>query len=138
MTYSNDSITVDGRELHQLTADLIYAAPHTVKKIEPIVKKAAQNIKKAMQADARKSRHFKQIASTVTYDVKAFEFGGDATIDAEIGYDKSVGPAAALAGLAIFGSSRPGGGTVRNPEEALMDEAPEFERWLEGTLDGIL
>jgi len=149
MTYANESFSVDGRELHQLTADLIDAAPHTVKKIEPIVVKAAQNIKKAMMADANKSRHFKKIGRTVTYDVSVNEAFGDASIDAEIGYDKRVisdtpnkhgtfGSAASLAGIAIFGGSRPGGGTVRNPEEALNDEAPEFERWLEGTLDGIL
>lgn len=136
MTYS---ITVEGvAALAQLEADLIDAAPHTVKKIQPIVKKAAQNIKKAMQDDAKKSRHFKQIARSVTYDVNIFQFDGDASIEAEIGFDKAASPSAALAGIAIFGSSRPGGRTVRNPEAALADEAPEFERQLEGTLDGIL
>lgn len=135
---SVESFTVDAHELHQLSADLIQAAPLAVLKVQPIVKKAAQNIKKAMQADANKSRHFKQIARTVTYDVAVHQFAGDASIDAEIGYDKSVSPSAALAGIAIFGSSRPGGGTVRNPEEALNDEALGFETALGSIADGIL
>jgi hypothetical protein len=133
-----ETFTVDAHEISQLTADLIKAAPLAVLKVEPIVKKAAQNVKKAMQADANKSRHFKQIARTVTYDVNVGQFGGDASVDAEIGYDKSVGSVAALAGIAIFGTSRPGGGTVRNPVEALNDEAPNLERALGAIGDGIL
>lgn len=120
------SLEVDASELGRLGADLLTIEPRLIPLIEPIVKKGAQNIKKAMQADANKSRHFKQIAATVTYDVNQVVYGG-AAYEAEIGYDKSKGPAAALAGLAIFGSSKPGGATVRNPEEALNDEAPTFE-----------
>jgi hypothetical protein len=131
-------MSVDASELRTLTADLIQATPAMVGKIQPIVTKAAQNIKKAMQADANKSRHFKQIARTINYDVKLNGAGLNASFDAEIGYDKSAGPAAALAGIAIFGTSRPGGGTVRNPEEALNDEAPEFERWLGDAVGGLL
>jgi len=133
-----ESFAVDTHELSQLTADLIKAAPLAVLKVEPIVKKAAQNIKTAMQADASKSRHFGQIAKTINYDITTHQFGGDASIDAEIGYDKRAGPAAALAGIAIFGSSRPGGGTVRNPVEALNDEAPKLESALGVIGDGIL
>lgn len=144
-----ESFTVDTHEISQLTADLIKGAPLAVLKVEPAVKKAAQNIKKAMIADANKSRHFKKIGRTVTYDIKTHEFFGDATVDAEIGYDKRVisdtpnkhgtfGSAASLAGIAIFGSSKPGGGTVRNPIEALNDEAPNLEAALGAIGDGIL
>lgn len=136
MTYG---ITTEGiAGLAQLEADLIDAAPKTVRKIPAVLRKSAQNIAKAMKADARKSRHFKQIASAVTYEVNTFGFAGDASIEAEIGYDKAAGSVAALAGIAIFGSSKPGGGTVRNPEAALADEAPGFESALEATLDGLL
>jgi hypothetical protein len=136
MTYA---IEIDGvAGLAQLSADLIDAAPRTVKKIPPVLKKSALNIKKAMQADARMSQHFKQIAQSVTYDVNVFQFAGDASIEAEIGYDKSASPAAALAGIAIFGTSRPGGRSVRNPQDALEAEAPGFEQALEATLDGLL
>lgn len=130
-------VTSDTSQLRQLAKDLEYAGPAALAKVEPIVKKAAQNIKKAMQADANKSRHFKQMARTVTYDVDQVVSGGAAYV-AEIGYDKSAGPAAALAGIAIFGTSKPGGATVRDPLEALNDEAPEFEDWLSRIGDELL
>ena len=82
--------------------------------------------------------YFRQIASTVNYDITTHQFAGDASVDAEIGYDKSAGPAAALAGIAIFGTSRPGGATVRNPMEALNDEAPKLDAQLGAIGDGIL
>ena len=129
---------VDASELRRLGGDLMRIAPEMVPKIEPIVKRGAQNIKKAMQADANRSRHFKQIAQTVNYDVNRVDQGLDGGFEAEIGYDKSAGPAASLAGIAIFGSSRPGGGTVRNPEEALKDEGPAFESEMGKLADGIL
>ncbi len=132
------TVNVDASELRLLTADLIHATPLMVAKIKPVVTKGAQNIKKAMQADANKSRHFKQIAQTINYDVTMNAAGLNASFDAEIGYDKSAGPAAALAGIAIFGSSRPGGGTVRNPEEALKDEAPGFEAALAAITETLL
>ncbi len=132
------TMTVDASELRRLTADLIQATPLMVGKIQPVVVKGALNIKKAMQADASKSRHFKQIAQTINYDVTMNAAGLNASFDAEIGYDKSAGPAAALAGIAIFGSSRPGGGTVRNPEEALNDEAPSFEAALAAITETLL
>jgi hypothetical protein len=128
-------MSIDASELRLLTHDLGAAGPAALAKVQPILHRAANNIKRAMIADANKSRHFRQIASTITYDAT---LGGQLSFEAEIGYDKSKGPAAALAGIAIFGTSRPGGGTVRNPEEALNDEAPEFERWLGDAVGGLL
>jgi len=95
-----------------------------VPKIKGVVAKSALNTKKIMQADARKSKHFKQIAPTIGYDLKVHEFGGDGVIEAEIG--PGGGGAASLAGLGYFGSSKPGGGTIRNPEDAMLEEAPNF------------
>jgi len=131
-------IEADTHELKQLTVAMIEAGPATVAKILPIMNKSALNIKKDMQADVLTHPHFKQLAPTITYDVKVHSFAGDASIEAEVGYDKDRGPAAALAGIAIFGSSRPGGGTVRNPEEALKDEALMTEVWIDALMDGLL
>jgi hypothetical protein len=142
-----ETFTVDTHEISQLTADLIKAAPLAVLKVEPAVKKGAQNIKKAMQADAKGHlitygeggrRIDPHLERVINYDINVHEFGGDASVDAEIGYDKHAGGSAALAGIAIFGTSRPGGGTVRNPVEALNDEAPNLERALGAIGDGIL
>ena len=131
-------MSVDTSELDALRADLMSVEARLVPKIKPIVAKAAQNVKNAMRADARKSQHFKQIASTVNYDLNVFQFAGDASIEAEIGYDKHAGPAAALAGIAIFGTSKPGGGTVRDPVDALLEEAPNFLEYIGQACDGLL
>ena len=95
-----------------------------VPKLKGVVAKSAVNTKKIMQADVRKSRHFKQMAPTISYDLKVHEFSGDGVIEAEIG--PAGGGAASLAGIAYFGTSKPGGGTVRNPEDAMLEEAPNF------------
>src|SRR3546814_8231789 len=48
-----------------------------VPKLRGVVAKSALNTKKIMQKDARSSRHFKQLAPTIGYDLKVHEFGGD-------------------------------------------------------------
>ena len=107
-----------------------------VPKIKGVVAKSAVNTKKIMQADARKSKHFKQIAPTISYDLKVNEFGGDGVIEAEIG--PAGGGAASLAGIAYFGTSRPGGGTIRNPEDAMLEEAPNFYEYAFKATEGLL
>lgn len=107
-----------------------------VPKIKGIVAKSALNTKKLMQADARKSRHFKQLARTINYDLKVHEFAGDGVIEAEIG--PSGGGSASLAGIAYFGTSKPGGGTVRNPEDAMLEEAPNFYEYAFKATEGLL
>lgn len=113
------------------------AIPATmVPKIRGVVAKSALNTKKLMQTDARRSRHFKQLAPTISYDLKVHEFGGDGVIEAEIG--PSGGGAASLAGIAYFGTSRPGGGTVRSPEDAMLEEAPNFYEYAFKATEGLL
>jgi hypothetical protein len=107
-----------------------------VPKIRGVVAKSALNTKKLMQTDARRSRHFKQLAPTISYDLKVHEFGGDGVIEAEIG--PSGGGAASLAGIAYFGTSRPGGGTVRSPEDAMLEEAPNFYEYAFKATEGLL
>ena len=122
-----------------------------VPKMRSVVEKSANNTKKAMRKDARSSKHFGQLAMTINYDLKVLEFGGDAEIQAEIGPDKTVtvasrakkprpGPRtpASLANIAYFGTSRPGGGTVRNPEDAMLEEAPNFYEYAFKATEGLL
>jgi hypothetical protein len=68
--------------------------------------------------------------------LKTHGFAGDGVIEAEIG--PSGGGAASLAGLAYFGSSKPGGGTVRNPEDAMLEEAPNFYEYAFKATEGLL
>jgi hypothetical protein len=140
-------MSVDTSELDALHADLLTVEARLVPKIKPIVSKAAVNVKNAMKKDARGhlilpakggrrvDPHLEQV---INYDLNVFQFAGDASIEAEIGYDKHAGPQAALAGIAIFGTSKPGGGTVRDPVEALLDEAPNFLEYIGQACDGLL
>lgn len=122
-----------------------------VPKMRGVVAKSAMNTKKLMRADARKSRHFKALANTITYDLKVHEFFGDGVIEAEIGPSNSGGfggdsgggsntggSAASLAGIAYYGTSKPGGGTVRNPEDAMLEEAPNFYEYAFKATEGLL
>lgn len=128
---SADTSDLDGlvRDLRKIPADM-------VPKMRGVVAKSAVNTKKLMQADARKSRHFKQLARTINYDLKVHEFAGDGVIEAEIG--PSGGGSASLAGIAYFGTSKPGGGTVRNPEDAMLEEAPNFYEFAFKATEGLL
>ena len=119
-----------------------------VPKLRGVVAKSAVNTKNIMRKDAKSSRHFGQMAPTINYDIKVLSFGGDAEIQAEIGPDKTVvvpGKKAGrpqtpgnLAGIAYFGGSRGGGGTVRNPEDAMLEEAPNFYEFAFKATEGLL
>jgi hypothetical protein len=114
-----------------------------VPKIKGVVTKSALNTKKIMIADVRRSSHFKGkkkpgLDASIDYDLKVFGFAGDAVIEAEIGPNPAKAPAAGLAGLAYFGSSKPGGGTVRNPEDAMLEEAPNFYEYAFKATEGLL
>lgn len=125
-------MSADTSDLDGLARDLRAIPAAMVPKMRGVVAKSAVNTKKIMRADARKSRHFKQIAPTIGYDL---EIGGD-VIEAEIG--PSGGGAASLAGIAYFGTSKPGGGTVRNPEDAMLEEAPNFYEFAFKATEGLL
>lgn len=119
-------MSVDDSELEDLVRDLGKIGPEAMKKIRPIVSKGANNIKNAMRKDARRSKHFKQLAPTIDYTMSSNNVFGHQIIAAEIGPNKDRGGSAALSGIAYFGTSRPGGGTVRDPVAALGDEEPNF------------
>lgn len=129
-------MSVDASDLDGLIRDLRRIPAAMVPRIRGVVAKSAVNTKKAMQKDARSSRHFKQIGPTIGYDLKEHSFGGDGVIEAEIG--PSGGGAASLAGIAYFGTSKPGGGTVRNPEDAMLEEAPNFYEYAFRATEGLL
>lgn len=129
-------MSVDASDLENLANDFTKIPALMVPKMRGVVAKSAQNTKNLMRQDARRSRHFKQLAPTITYDIKVHGFGGDAVIEAEIG--PAGGGSASLAGIAYFGTSRPGGGTLRNPEDAMLEEAPNFYEWAFRATEGLL
>ena len=129
-------MSADTSDLDGLARDLRKIPAAMVPKMRGAVAKSAVNTKKIMQKDARSSRHFKQLARTINYDLKVHEFGGDGVIEGEIG--PSGGGSASLAGIAYFGTSKPGGGTVRNPEDAMLEEAPNFYEFAFKATEGLL
>lgn len=129
-------MSADTSDLDRLANDFKKIPAAMVPKIKGVVAKSAVNTKRIMQKDARSSRHFKQLAPTIGYDLKEHSFGGDGVIEAEIG--PSGGGSASLAGIAYFGTSKPGGGTVRNPEDAMLEEAPNFLEFAFKATEGLL
>ena len=131
-------MSVDSSDLDGLASDFRKIPALMVPKLKGVVAKSALNTKKMMQADAKRSKHFKQIGRTIDYDLKVHEFGGDGVIEAEIGPNPARGGSASLAGIAYFGTSKPGGGTVRNPEDAMLEEAPNFLEYAFKATEGLL
>ena len=129
-------MSADTSELDALAGSFRKIPVDMVPKVKGVVAKSAVNTKKIMQRDARGSRHFKQLARTINYDLKEHSFGGDGVVEAEIG--PSGGGSASLAGIAYFGTSRAGGGTVRNPEDAMLEEAPNFYEFAFKVTEGLL
>ena len=129
-------MSADASELDGLARAFRGIPALMVPKLKGVVAKSALNTKKLMQADARRSRHFKQLAPTISYDLKVHSFGGDGVIEAEIG--PTPGGSGSLAGIAYFGTSKPGGGTVRNPEDAMLEEAPNFYEYAFKATEGLL
>lgn len=129
-------MSADASDLDGLIRDLRKIPALMVPKMRGVVAKSALNTKNAMRKDAQGSRHFKQLAPTISYDLKVHEFGGDGVIEAEIG--PTPGGSGSLAGIAYFGTSRPGGGTVRNPEDAMLEEAPNFYEFAFRATEGLL
>lgn len=135
-------MSADTSDLDNLARSFRAIPADMVPKMRGVVAKSALNTKNIMQADVRRSRHFvgkkkPGLDKSIDYDIKVLGFGGDAEIQAEIGPNKHRNPAAALANVAYFGTSR-GGGTVRAPEEAMLEEAPNFYEFAFKATEGLL
>ena len=132
-------MSADTSDLDGLARDLRKIPAAMVPKMRGVVAKSALNTKKLMIADVKKSRHFTGkkkpgLDASIDYDLT---INGD-VIEAEIGPNPAKAPAAALAGIAYFGTSKPGGGTVRNPEDAMLEEAPNFYEYALRATEGLL
>lgn len=130
-------VTTDASELRTLAADMRAVPERLTRHVYPVVAKGALNVKTAMVADAEASPHFKGIARSIGFDIHQTSFAGDGVLEAEVGPSSAAGSPGNLANIAYFGTSR-GGGTVRDPQAALDDEAPKFERALGDLLDDLL
>jgi len=116
-------VTIDTSEFRAAAAAMGEGLSRLPREVRAVVSKGALNMKTAMNADFRKSRHFKGIAGAVSYDMAGNAYYSEAQIGPEKGAPGS------LANIAYFGTSR-GGGTVTDPQVRLDDEAPRFEQAL--------
>ena len=126
-------IEFDMSEVRELVADMSASDGSLNRHVRASVVKGAVNIKNALITDMQASRHFKGAAGDIDFDIE--DGGGE--ISAEIGPHSGPGNPGALANIAYFGTSR-GGGTVRNPEYALADELPKFEKAMGDLLEDLL
>lgn len=122
-------ITISVKGVPELVASFDAAGAGAAEQAGKVIRRGALNVKRAMVADARASAHFKGFAPAISYDTK------DGGLSAEIGPRR--GKPGSLANIAYFGTSR-GGGTVRDPVEALMDEEPNILRELGKITERIL
>lgn len=129
-------MSVDASGLDGLAKSFRQIPAAMVPKLKGVISKSAVNTKAILRKDAAGSKHFKQLARTISYDLKVNSFGGDGVIEAEVG--PAGGGSASLAGIAYFGTSRAGGGTLRNPEDAMLEEAPNFYEFAFQATEGLL
>jgi len=131
-------MSLDDSELRKLSSDLGLVPNGLKPKVKAVVKRGALNVKRTMQKDMSASPYFKSAAQSIDFEETQETWGGDIAYGAEIGPNKDRHKSAGLAGIAYFGGSNGGGGTVRDPAEALAEEAPNFEKYLLDVLEGLL
>jgi len=131
-------VSLDDSELRALSKDLGLVPNGIIPKVRGVVRKGALNVKTTMQKDMRASSSFRPAARSIDFEEISTGAFGATVIAAEIGPNKSRDKAAGLAGIAYFGGINGGGGTVRDPAEALAEEAPNFEKFLLEVLEGLL
>lgn len=136
------NIAIDARELTAFGNDLKRAAKVAAAGVKPIINKGAVNIKKQMRKEAFASEHFGPMGGTINFDL----FVSPDAVWAEIGPDEDVhygkgpkGTPGHLAAMAYFGGLKGGGGgTVKDPKEALEAEAPNVEKHLTDLIEKAL
>ena len=122
----------DASELRNFAAELGRVEPKVERQVNSVMSKGALNIKNTLREDLRHSRHFKQIAPTISYDIEK----SDGAIEAEIGPNKHY-RAARLANIAYFGTSR-GGGKTADFDNGLRKELPNLTEHLRRVMGDVL
>ena len=118
-------MTGDGSaELKQLAANLGKIAGSALSDVDAVLKKGAQNVKTEMQADVSRSKHFKGMAGSISYDAE-YRVGRPRYV---VGPDKGR-RGGSLGNIYYFGTSRGGGsGDIEKP---LRSEEPRLISALE-------
>lgn len=125
-------LDIDVSDVLRFADDLQDAAAGIVEAVKPVVAKGALNIKQAQAADFDGSKHFRQVGRTISYDVRATGSAVEATIGPR------TGGAGSLANIAYFGGAHGGGGSVRDPLDAALEEQPRFEAAISAAIGDLL
>lgn len=129
------TVTFDASDFDALARDLDRAAASDlIGKIEPTVMRGAAEIQRGMRADMSASAHFGQVAGVITFDVDRFTNH----VRAEVGPLSAGRVVGDLAHFAYWGGSNGGGGTVRDPEYLLEQEAAPLERFIGDVLEDLI
>ena len=127
------SFDIDVSQVNRLAADLRSVdIKRAVAIVDPIVKKAAQNVKDEMAADAKGSRHFGYLAGAISYD-RRYSLGA---VGYEVGPDKDR-RGGAIGNIAYFGGVHGGGGTL-DIDKPLRSETPKLLDALGDALGDVL
>lgn len=121
---------IDTSALDDFAKDLAVMGQLLDEQVRPVVSKGALNVKNQMQRDMARSKYFRA-ARFINYDIES----NHGHVEAEIG-PRRMG-AGNLAAIAYFGGSNGGGGTVRDPEEAMKEEEPRFMSALDAIVDQV-
>lgn len=120
-------------QVQRLAADLRRVdVPRVVSVVDPIVEKAAGNVKDEMAADARGSRHFGYMAGAISYD-RRYSVG---VVGYEVGPDKDR-RGGAIGNIAYFGGVN-GGGATLDIDKPLRSEEPRYLAALGKALGDLL
>ena len=119
--FGTEAVASLERDLGKISGDLI-------PEINKVAKKGAQNLKDALNEQAKKSPHFRGMAGSVTYTPRII-LGG---FGYEVGPDKDR-RGGALGNLFFFGGANGGGGTG-DLDGALADEEPAFAKALDDAI----
>lgn len=116
-------------DLRSLSVSLRNASHDIVPEVRKVIQRGSLNIKTQMREDAAGHPHFPRLGPSITYDTRE----GNGWVEGLIGPGEGV-----LAGIAYYGSSRPGGATVEDPKRALEAEAPAVERHIGDIVGKVL
>lgn len=122
-------MSMDFSEVDALAKQLDVDGEAIKKKVPPVVRRGALNIKDGMRQDAQNGGHYKHFNRSITYD----ETNGG--MGAEIGPDKGL-VQGALGNILYFGTSK--NTPVLNLQGPLEKETPRFERALADVAEDIL
>jgi hypothetical protein len=117
-----------------IASQLDAAVRNLPREVAHITDVACAKTKKTMRADMSGSDYFKKVARSIGYDLIVTP----GYVEGEVGPNTAGATVGDLAHIAYFGGARGGGGTVRDPEEALQEEAPHYQRELDKLMGRLL